>query len=193
MNGSDACDEGKSPGRKRLSATAVTRIFIRKGGPCNAREVAKEYGISEKAVRDIWTGRTWKKETRLLVCSSLDVLQKPNARQGSQPLARKPRDIQIKDDASVDKTLDVTRQAEADELGNDSEPSTGRHKMEDDKATRPMPGKDTTALLFKPEAAAVRSLDVQLHSWEGQFKTAPDFHDPFHQDLKALQSNIRPR
>jgi hypothetical protein len=191
MNGDDrAGNEENSPGRKRLSATAVIGIFIRKGGPCNASKVAKEYGISEKAVRDIWTGRTWKKETRLLDCSRLDVLQnfgRLKGRRSSQP--KNSRNIQVKDDASVENILDVTRQVEADELCN--EPSMARQEMEDKEMTRMIPSTGTTALFFKLEAAAIRSLDVQLHSWERQYKTAPDFYDPFHQDLNALQSMIQ--
>lgn len=33
---------------------------------CPARIVGKSYGVSEKAVRDIWNGRTWYKETMSL-------------------------------------------------------------------------------------------------------------------------------
>ena len=51
--------------RAKLCEAQVVEIFqIKKASPTSSAElVAKNYHISEKAVRDIWTGRTWTKET----------------------------------------------------------------------------------------------------------------------------------
>ena len=53
-----------------------------------AAHVSKIYGVSEKAVRDIWTGRTWSKETWHLDASRSRPLKKmgrPVGRQDTKP------------------------------------------------------------------------------------------------------------
>lgn len=57
--------------RTRLPEKSVREIFARKsyrhpgtGARTTAAAVARKYGVSEKAIRDIWAGRTWNKETR---------------------------------------------------------------------------------------------------------------------------------
>ena len=50
----------------RLTADQVAQIFMCRGSNHGASKVCLSYGVSEKAVRDIWTGRTWAKETRHL-------------------------------------------------------------------------------------------------------------------------------
>jgi hypothetical protein len=49
--------------RARLSEHQVITIFQAKTTTWTATELASVYGVSEKAVRDIWTGRTWSNET----------------------------------------------------------------------------------------------------------------------------------
>jgi hypothetical protein len=64
-----------SKARSVLSNRQATEIFLFKAGNptnliCgyvpNAKTVALSYGVSEKAVRDIWKGRTWSKLTSTL-------------------------------------------------------------------------------------------------------------------------------
>ena len=49
-----------------LTADQVAQIFMCRGSNHGASKVCLSYGVSEKEVRDIWTGRTWAKETRHL-------------------------------------------------------------------------------------------------------------------------------
>ena len=59
--------------RARLSSQMVMDIFAMKfsahpdtGKRLTATSLSKVYGVSEKAIRDIWIGRTWHKETAAL-------------------------------------------------------------------------------------------------------------------------------
>jgi hypothetical protein len=51
--------------RARLSEDQVLAIFQARDS-ASATRVAVIYGVNEKTVRDIWTGRTWARETRHL-------------------------------------------------------------------------------------------------------------------------------
>ena len=59
----------------------------------HATSVAREYGVSEKTVRDIWTGRTWSNETRHLdphrPPREAKPTGRPRGRQDSTPRKRK--------------------------------------------------------------------------------------------------------
>ena len=57
----------KARKRSRLSEAQVVEIFLSKATKLGATKICVRFGISEKAVRDIWTGRTWAKETMHLV------------------------------------------------------------------------------------------------------------------------------
>ena len=50
-------------GRAKLTKTEALDIFRSKGISKGSTEISKKYGVSEKAVRDIWKGRTWSRET----------------------------------------------------------------------------------------------------------------------------------
>ena len=45
--------------RARLTLSDVINIFSCKQSSIQATTVANMYGVSEKAIRDIWTARTW--------------------------------------------------------------------------------------------------------------------------------------
>ena len=49
--------------RAVLTKTEVLAVFKFKDTNLPATKVARFYGVSEKAIRDIWTGRTWAAET----------------------------------------------------------------------------------------------------------------------------------
>jgi hypothetical protein len=54
-------------GRPTLTAPEVLAIFAFRDDPCcNASNIGRRFGIGDKAVRDIWRGRTWKKVTNCL-------------------------------------------------------------------------------------------------------------------------------
>ena len=52
--------------RARLTESQVLDIFEAKGKATNPMIIGAAYGVSEKAVRDIWKGRTWNLQTKHL-------------------------------------------------------------------------------------------------------------------------------
>ena len=95
--------------RAKLTEADALDIFHCKTHLMSAACVSKKYGVSEKAVRDIWTGRTWSKETWHLDASRSRPLKKmgrPVGRQDTKPrksriAPRKPDSTQPRDAAKV--------------------------------------------------------------------------------------------
>ena len=82
--------------RAKLTQSDALDIYRKKGSVTSAAAVSKLYGVSEKAVRDIWTGRTWSKETWHLDKSRplpIRKMGRPLGRKDAQP--RKPRSLQM--------------------------------------------------------------------------------------------------
>jgi hypothetical protein len=52
-----------SKSRSILTKSDAVCIFKKKNSISTASQLAILYGVSEKAIRDIWTGRTWSRET----------------------------------------------------------------------------------------------------------------------------------
>jgi len=74
--------------RAKLTGTDVIKIFELKLRSGHATEVASMFGVSEKAIRDIWTARTWAKETWHLEPSRALVIKqtgRPRGRKDSKP------------------------------------------------------------------------------------------------------------
>ena len=88
--------------RAKLTEADVLDIFNCKTHLMSASCVSRKYGVSEKAVRDIWTGRTWSKETWHLDASRslpLKKMGRPVGRKDAKP--RKPRIMHQKLDSST--------------------------------------------------------------------------------------------
>ena len=49
--------------RGRLTGSEVQSIYLAKKPGNRATKIAGSFGVNEKTVRDIWSGRTWAKET----------------------------------------------------------------------------------------------------------------------------------
>ena len=77
--------------RARLTEAEVLTIFRMRGtSSSSASWIAKCYGVNEKTVRDIWTGRTWSRET----CNFARTVQlksrgRPKGCKDSQPRKKK--------------------------------------------------------------------------------------------------------
>ena len=87
--------------RARLTEADALDIFHCKAHSTSAASVSKKFGVIEKAVRDIWTGRTWSKETWHLDTSRSRPLKKmgrPVGRKDAKP--RKPRVVPSKLESS---------------------------------------------------------------------------------------------
>jgi hypothetical protein len=72
----------------RLTQHQAIDIFKMKSSALTAVKIAVSYGVSEKAVRDIWKGRTWSRETRHLDNTRTVVLKKvgrPIGRRDQKP------------------------------------------------------------------------------------------------------------
>ena len=89
--------------RAILSAEKAVEIFRRSllcDGSFNATSVARDYGISEKAVRDIWKARTWSDETRHLDPQrpprELKLPGRPLGKRDSVPRRRKRREFPVR-------------------------------------------------------------------------------------------------
>ena len=83
-----------SRARAKLTESDALNIYNCKGTISKSAAIAKLYGVSEKAVRDIWTGRTWSKETWHLDESRpipTKKMGRPLGRKDGQP--RKPRSL----------------------------------------------------------------------------------------------------
>ena len=55
------------PARQRLTHEEAVAIYLARLGPKSCKSAARlaaEFGITAKAVRDVWTGKTWADQTR---------------------------------------------------------------------------------------------------------------------------------
>ena len=55
------------PARQRLTHEEAVAIYLARLGPKSCKAAARmaaEFGITAKAVRDVWTGKTWAEQTR---------------------------------------------------------------------------------------------------------------------------------
>ena len=158
----------------RLTEDAVIEIFQCKGGPSNASKTARAFAVSEKTVRDIWTGRTWAKETQHLDASrTIKVTQmgRPKGRRDTRP--RKSRRIHASDSAGG-VTLSQQQGAAENRPGIFGLKSKGG-RMAESADRRCNSGLQQSS-----------SLDSQLYVWEQQHDEAPAFHDPFDGELARL-------
>ena len=73
----------KTKPRAKLTITDAINIFLLKTGQSTATNISRQFGVNEKTVRDIWTGRTWVRETNNLGASRPLVL-KSNGRPKSR-------------------------------------------------------------------------------------------------------------
>ena len=155
-----------NPRHCRLTEDEAIGIFQCKGEKSNASRTARAYSVSEKTVRDIWTGRTWAKKTSCIDASrSLKVAQmgRPKGRRDTQP--RKSR-----------RESDSCRKESAKHhLG-----LAGRNENDDFSVNK----NDHRISSF--QSNRVGSLDLQLLAWERHHSKAPAFYDPFHQDLNSF-------
>jgi hypothetical protein len=82
--------------RAVLTKSQAITIFQLKLNVSSATKIARSYGVSEKTVRDIWTGRTWATETWHLDPSRVVKIKqsgRPLGSRDSKP--RKPRQASV--------------------------------------------------------------------------------------------------
>jgi hypothetical protein len=83
--------------RTRITHEEVVEIFLYKQSEKSPTVVSRLCGVSEKTVRDIWSGRTWSKETKHLDPSRAVCRNKLGRLTGNEDMKpRKPRGKLIK-------------------------------------------------------------------------------------------------
>ena len=102
--------------RAKLTESDALNIYSCKANVTSATAKSKLYGVSEKAVRDIWTGRTWSKETWHLDESRpfpTKKMGRPFGRKDAQP--RKPRSLRTIPESSTisQSSVDVSLASES--------------------------------------------------------------------------------
>jgi hypothetical protein len=187
--------------RAILKKSQVITIFQLKHNLLSATKVARSYGVSEKAVRDIWTSRTWATETWHLDPSrALKIKQsgRPLGSRDSKP--RKPRQALV---GGCDHTSVILKCAESDgdhlseSCSQDAGLCEGRRtyigrldlEHRDQIHGHPVGRPGSDAFLCSKQQCFVRmkSLDEQLFDWErGQHGTC--LSDPFKADWSQLRA-----
>ena len=172
--------------RAKLSEHQVLEIFQLKKGMSthSAAQVARQFKVSEKAVRDIWTGRTWSSETWPL--DTTRVLEhkrigRPKGRRDSKPRQHRIRreDSEREDSEAIQQTSQSNDADAADQTTSwdsalarsatsKSAPTVGieEDRMEtlSDGCAAPCPLSKNT-LLTVPSSSG-ESVDQQLFEWE---------------------------
>ena len=173
--------------RARLAASDAIEIFSVRRSGVQATRLAKMYGVSEKAIRDIWTARTWARETWHLEPSRDVVLKQAGRPKGSTD--SKPRRT---------KNI-VSRMCTGQPVGRGFELfenqcwwSEDRTQITDDAQSplRCAVQLDRAgAAGFVVEASAPPSLDEQLGAWD-LGACSPESWDPFEQDWGWARADL---
>jgi hypothetical protein len=151
--------------RARLTEAEVLTIFRMRGtSSSSASWIAKCYGVNEKTVRDIWTGRTWSRET----CNFGRTVQlksrgRPKGCKDSQPRKKKA--------ARRNESLPVM--------------TVGLHCGTYLYPTR-------TSTLQSTRGAHAPSIDDHIHVWVHKLWTCslPTEVDPFHHDWNPIICDV---
>ena len=153
----------------------MQKIFKIKGGLMSATQLGKLYEVSEKTIRDIWTGRTWVRETwRLDTSRSIPVkkIGRPKGRKDNKPRKRKEQKTGDKEKICAENFESLPITDKADQPGMtyvnfllNSYPVSEKGPF----------SKKGIYILFK-------SVDDELHEWAEQSWCSPLFTDPFRRD-----------
>ena len=182
------------PRAKLSRAQAITIFSARASSSSMAAELASVYTVSEKAIRDIWTGRTWSRETW-----HLDPSRPLHLKTSGRPKGCK--------DAQPRKKSAIGHDALAASSWSATASPFRPHPDEDDWQT--LPGQqasrlvglsqiaesavyfeDSTARRHRSSAACRKSpthrhasVDEQLHEWDAFWRSSSDAN-PFFDDWK---------
>ena len=168
--------------RARLAVTDIIKIFEIRGCGVQATSVANMYGVSEKAIRDIWTARTWARETWHLEPSREVVLKQAGRPKGSTD--SRPRRIK-----NIDYRV-CKRQPVCNSFQSFKKQSRSSAELKDDaQSPRPCAVQPKCAGGYDLEAPAPPSLDEQLGAWD-LGACSPASWDPFEQDWERARAGF---
>jgi hypothetical protein len=182
--------QAASKPRARLSKAQVLIIFQARASVLTATNVASDYGVSDKAVRDIWTGRTWSRETWHLDTSRPLQLKVPGRPKGC--LDKKPRKkrVNLRGELSAPTQVPLITQV-PDRYRDDAfEPDAlqvllDNHPILTDPAS--YFGDHVASHQFRSawltSSTLLASVDEQLHKWD-EFWRGSTSADPFCYDWR---------
>ena len=170
--------------RARLSEAQVITIFKAKTTCLTASALAPMYGVSEKAVRDIWTGRTWSRETW-----HLDKARPLRIKQTGRP--KGCRDAKPRTKRVVSHGPTSSGQQRINAGSGEGQTLKQKSKQSTHQITSRMVGLDqetdlqaciNNAGAWQGSAALLHSsLNDQLHEWD-EFWRCSKCDDPFRDD-----------
>ena len=183
-------NQGKQ--RARLTEADVISIFKIKLSCISATTICRSYGVSEKAIRDIWCGRTWAKETFHLDPSRALVLKqvgRPKGRRDSRPRQKRVLLQSITLNNSSITPLDADEETmlkpssdfrdESEKLSIEDLKGRGLHSIAADHFET---CQSTSANL----RCCLLTLDEQLYGWDG-VRCELLNPDPFKSDWKSVR------
>jgi hypothetical protein len=152
--------------RARLNENQVLQIFKSKADTLSSAKIAKTHRVSEKTVRDIWTGRTWSTETCHLDPSRTLQLKQTGRPKGCRDSRPRKRRISGKRH-SESQSLLLTGSS------YDSEGSSDWHRSD--------PSLSYNTGHSQHPTMRCGSVDDQLHDWDA-FWSSAHAADPFRGD-----------
>ena len=185
MRSSPHPQQESSKTRAKLTESDALDIFYCKGNITSASAISKLYGVSEKAVRDIWTGRTWSKETWHLDESRpipTKKMGRPLGRKDGQP--RKPRSLRKipETQTSCDKLVHISPESQSIDIA-----PVFSLAMREWPEARKM---DTEEVLYSAWCWHHHSIDDLLYE-ETQCAFETTFEDPFGPDWAAFRCSLQ--
>lgn len=179
----------KANSRAKLTVSEAISIFAKRRS-VPAFFIAGEYGVSEKAIRDIWTGRTWSKETWPLEPSRVMQIKRLGRPKGSKDLRpRKKRSTLLETQIELIDGLNLLRGAVQCALAHNSDLQPGNQSSSQATSVPGDPVRFDSQLITAgerdsnhkrfPAKRSPESLDEQLHAWEEWIWYDPQQLDPF--------------
>ena len=172
--------------RAKLAASDAIEIFSVRRSEVQATKLARIYGVSEKAIRDIWTARTWATETWHLDPSCELVLKqagRPKGRTDSKP--RRSKNVvnhlwtgQLVGNSDQHFVNQCFRSADSSPIAIDLRFSLCGVVQRDHAGDAG----------FDVEASAP-SLEEQLGAWDLE-TCSPESWDPFEQDWERARAGL---
>jgi hypothetical protein len=158
--------------RARLNECQVVQIFRSKVDlpRKSSAELASLYHVSEKTIRDIWTGRTWSKETWHLDKSRTIQLKQPGRPKGckdSQPRKKRVSGVQGYETVCADEHISLC--------------PDNSNSWSEWKQSQPSHSYNTDQRKHTSAALPLASIDEQLHDWKRFWRSIPT-QDPFRGD-----------
>ena len=175
--------------RAKLAASDAIEIFSVRRSGVQATKVAHMYGVSEKAIRDIWTARTWATETWHLEPSRELVLRqagRPKGRTNSKP--RRTTCKNVVNRLCKRQLVSHSHQYFENQFFSSADITPTADVLQPPICSAAQPEHAGDAG-FDVEASAPPSLDEQLGAWD-LGACSPESWNPFEQDWERARAGL---